>query len=180
MKKLATLFIVGFLLFAISSCQKTKDDVNELTEFDIKYSTNLTIPSTSFTTVTAPVDITTPNIPTNTSTNLTSQKTTQDLVSEIKMTRFNISTTSANLDFLKSVSIYIKTASQGELLVASKTTIPAGTTSIAADLSDVNIKEYIFKDNIQFRVSFLFQTGSAGNQDLKLDQTVHVKATILK
>ena len=180
MKKTAVLLLCSLLIIGIGSCTKTKKAVDELTEFDINYTTNLNIPSTSFTTVTTPVDITTPNIPTASSSKFTSEKTTQDLVSEIKMTKFNISTTGSNLDFLKSVSIYIKSATQGELLVATKSNIPAGTTATSADLQNVNIKEYIFKDNIQFRVSFLFQTGSAGAQNLKLDQTVHVKATILK
>ncbi len=180
MKKTAILLLCSVLILGISSCTKTKQAVDELTEFDINYTTNLNIPSTSFTTVTTPVDISTPNIPTASSSRFTSEKTTQDLVSEIKMTKFNISTTGTNLDFLKSVSIYIKADAQSELLVATKSNIPAGITATTADLKNVNIKEYIFKDNIQFRVSFLFQTGSAGTQNLKLDQTVHVKATILK
>lgn len=180
MKKLVALLFAGMLVMGISSCQKTKDQINELTEFDIDYTSSTTIPSTSFTTVTTPVDITTPNIPTNSAAKFAENKTTQDLVSEIKMTKFNISTTSPNLDFLKSVSIYIKTAGQPDQLIASKSNIPAGSTSIAADLQDVNIKNYLFADNMQFRISFLFQTGSANSHNLTLSETVHVKATILK
>jgi len=180
MKKIVALLLTSVLMMGLGSCQKTKDQINELTEFDIDYTSSMTIPSTSFTTVTAPVEITTPNIATNTSTKFAENKTTQDLVSEIKMTKFNISTTGANLDFLKSVSIYIKTAGQPDQLVASKSNIPAGATSISADLQDVNIKNYLFAENMQFRVSFLFQTGSAGNQNLTLSETVHVKATLVK
>lgn len=180
MKKITSIIAATFLLLGIASCTKTKDAVDELTEFDISYSNNVSIPASNFTTTTVPVNISTPDIPTNATSNFSSNKTASNLVSEIKMTKFNISTTGANLDFLKSVSIYLKTASLGETLIATKDNIPAGATSVSADLKDVNIKDYITKDNISFRFSFLFQSGSASNQDLKLDETVHVKATLLK
>ena len=93
------LFLSFALVFAMSSsCKK----VNEATEFDIDYSTFLTIPSTSIT-VTAPADFTTPEIPTNSSSRFASEKTTIELVSEVKLTKFNISNPTGNLDFLKSV-----------------------------------------------------------------------------
>ncbi|MBK6986291.1 MAG: hypothetical protein IPH32_16840 [Bacteroidetes bacterium] len=48
------------------------------------------------------------------------------------------------------------------------------------DLQDVNIKDYIFQDNIQFRVVATFDATAATDQVLKMDETVHVKATLLK
>ena len=50
MKKTAILLLCSVLILGISSCTKTKQAVDELTEFDINYTTNLNIPSTSFTT----------------------------------------------------------------------------------------------------------------------------------
>jgi hypothetical protein len=44
------------------------------------------------------------------------------------------------------------------------------------DLQDVNVKEYIFNDKIQFRVAVTIQTGLTATQQLKMDQTVRVKA----
>lgn len=170
--------VSAIVFLGIQSC--TKKDVNELTEFDINYSNELTIPSTSFTTVTVPVDISTPEFATNISSNSSSNKTTTDLITEIKLTKFNISTSSGNLDFLKSVTIYIKASGLSETQVATKSNIPAGSTSISADLKDVNIKDYITKDKVSFRASFLFQTTGSSSMNLKMDETVHVKATILK
>lgn len=174
MKK-ATLFVLVLLMVAgISSCEKTKDTINEATEFNIDYSTNLSIPSTSVS-VSVPADFTTPEVSTQSVSKFASEKTTQDLIDEIKLTRFNISNPSGNLDFLDSVSIYIKTGSVGDILVATKSRIPKGTTQVAADLKNVNIKSHISKEKIQFRVSVKITTGLSSNQQLKMDQTVRVK-----
>lgn len=162
------------LLLGFCSCQKTKDQVNEATEFNIDYTATLPIPSSSVS-ANVPVVFTTPDVPTNSANKFASEKTTKDLISEIKFTRFNFSTNTGNLDFLKSISISIQGTGLPDLAVASKTSVPLGQTSVAADLGDVNIKEYIFKDNIRFRVSVTVNTALSTNQELKLEQTVKVK-----
>ena len=185
MKKILSFsFIIALISFGLS-CKKK--EVDKLTEFDIDYSTNITIPSSSITvtTPTTTVEFTTPNVPTQQATKFSQAGTAQSLVSEIKMTRFNITATTTgtntvNLDYLKSITIYIKALGVGETMIASKSDIPTGLTSVALDLQDVNIKEYIFKDNIQFRVLAIFDASSASNQTLKMDETVHVSAKLLK
>lgn len=174
MKK-AVLFVFAVMVVAgICSCEKTKDTINEATEFNIDYSTSLSIPSTSVS-VSVPADFTTPEISTQSVSKFASEKTTQDLIDEIKLTRFNISNPSGNLDFLDSVSIYIKTGSVGDILVATKSKIPKGTAQVVADMKDVNIKTHISKEKIQFRVTVKITTGLTSNQQLKMDQTVRVK-----
>lgn len=180
MKKIALLLATAWMILISGSCQKTKDEINQLTEFDINYTTDVTIPSTSFTTITQAVNIDTPEIPTNASSNFSANKTSKDLVSEIKLTKFNISTSGADLNFLKSITIYIKATGKADQLVAKKDNVPSGVTSVAADIEDVNIKDYISGEKFSFRASLLFQTGSSSNQNLKIDNTVHVKATLLK
>jgi hypothetical protein len=175
------LFILSFIGFSLS-CKKK--EVDKLTEFDINYTTNLTIPSASITvtTPTTSVEFTTPNVPTQQSTKFSAEGTAQSLISEIKMTKFNMSVlgSGANLNFLKSLTIYIKAANVGEQMIATKSSIPAGITSISMDMQDVNIKNYVFQDNIQFRVLAIFDASASSDQILKMDETVHVKATLLK
>ena len=181
MKKI--LFVLaGAVLFGITSCQKTKDSINSLTEFDIPYSSNFDVPATPSTTTSAttPVDVTTPNIPTNSSSIYGNNKTSADLITEIKLSKLTISTTGANLDYLKSVSVYIKTGSIAEKLIATNASIQTGVTSVTLAPQDVNIKDYINQDNIQFRVSSNISASGTTQQTLKLDETVHVKATLLK
>ena len=182
MKKIISLtfLVISFAFF--NSCKKK--DVNKLTEFDINYSTNLTIPSASITvtTPTTSVEFVTPNVPTQQASKFSIENTAQNLIDQIKMTKFDISVsgTGANLNFLKSLTIYIKAANVGEQIIATKTSIPTGITAISMDLQDVNIKNFIFQDNIQFRVLAIFQASAATDQVLKMDETVHVNATLLK
>jgi hypothetical protein len=183
MKHTIKILVAGILLFGISSCQKTKDEINQLTEFDIAYSNDAVIPASSFTStqsVTAPIDIKTPDIPTNSSSNFASNKTSGDLVSEIKMTKLNLSVNSGNLDFVKSVSISINAPGLSETLIASKATMPTGQTSVDLDMTDANIKEYIKKDSFSFHVLGTVQTGGQLAQTLKMSEVVHVKATLIK
>ena len=183
MKKILSLsLVIAFMGFGLS-CKK-KEEANKLTEFDINYSTNLTIPSASITvtTPTTSVEFTTPNVPTQQSSKFSAEGTAQSLIDEIKMTQFKVSTTGTGntLNFLKSLTVYIKASNVGEQKIAYKSNIPSGSTSVSLDLDDVNIKNFIFQDNIQFRVLAIFDASAATDQTLKLDETIHVKATLLK
>lgn len=184
MKKIINLsLIICLTVFGLSCKKKT---VDELTEFDIEYTTNLSIPSASIAinSPTTSVEFVTPTIPTQQASTFSSKKTAQNLIDQIKITRFDISATGgtgANLDFLKSISVYMKAANVAEQLIVSKSVFPTGLTATALDLSDVNIKDFIFQDNFQLRVVAIFDaTSTVGDQTLKMDQTVHVKATLLK
>lgn len=166
------------MLIALSfSCKK--EEVDEITEFDISYSTAVMVPSNTIS-LNVPIDFTSPDVSTSSASKLTENKTAQNLVDYIKLTKFNVSVDSGNMDFLKSLSIYIKAAGKGETLVASKTSIPTGITSLALDLQDVNIKDYIFQPSVQFRVTVSIDASTLNSQNLTLDNTVHVKATIIK
>ncbi|PBQ32195.1 hypothetical protein CNR22_10565 [Sphingobacteriaceae bacterium] len=181
--KNAAIVILAVLVFAgITSCQKTKDEVNKATAFDMNYTTgDITIPSSTLAAVvtgtTQTVEFNTPEISTASASRFTSESTTQDLIEEIKMTKFTISNSSGNLNFLKSINIYIKTSGLGDLLIATKTVIPQNVSTVNADLTDVNIKQFIFKDKIQFKVSvtLIAGTNASGDQKLKTSQTMHVK-----
>lgn len=184
MKKTGILALITLIVSGISSCEKTKEKVNEATQFDMNYSTQITIPSSSLTAAvgapsatTVPVDFETPETLTGSSGRFRSESTTKDLIEEIKITKFVISNPEGNLNYLHSFSIYLKTKDLGEVLVATKSEIPQGVSSVEADLKDVNIKEYIFKEQIQFRVkaTLLTDTDVSGDQIFRTEQTVHVK-----
>ncbi len=174
MKKILGFCLLMPLIAFNLSCKKDK-----LTEFDISYSTSLTVPAASYT-ANVPADFSTPEIPTESSSKFSAKKTAQDHITEIKMTRFNISTSGSDLSILKNIAIYLKTSNLGDVLVATKSNIPAGTTSTSADLQDVNIKDYIFKDKIQFRVTLTLGAGSTSGQQFSMDQTLHVKGKLIK
>lgn len=174
MKK--TISIVALLALIIGlnvSCKKKP------VEFDIDYTNTVTIPSTAVS-INVPADFDSPEISTESKSKFSSNNTAKELIDEIKMTKFDLSVANGNLDFLKSLKIYLKTSELGDILIASKTNIPQGVSTVGMDLQDVNIKEYIFKDKIQFRVNVIIKTGMTETQQLKMDQTVHVKATVMR
>lgn len=174
MKKVYAVLAGFVFLLSNLSCTKTKDKINDLTEFTIDYSTEVPVPSTSVS-LTAPAVFTSPDIPTGSATRFAAEKTTKELIDEIKMTRFNLSVASGNLDFLKSISIAIVSDGVADVVVATKSNIPAGSTSVAADLSGANIKEFIFKDKFKLKVTVSINTALTADQKLKIDQTVTVK-----
>lgn len=184
MKKSILLLAASFILFGITSCEKTKDQIDQLTEFEIPYSSNVVIPETTFNntvSATAPIDLKTPDIPTNSSSAFSSNKTSADLISEINMIKLTLSVPSGNLDFVKSISIYMNSTGLSEVLIATKAVFPVGQTSVDMEMSGVNIKDYIKKDNISFRVGGTVQTGTGKlAQTLKMDAVVRVKATVIK
>jgi len=184
MKKTILLLAASFVFFGITSCEKAKEELDQLTEFDIPYSTNVTIPETTLNntvSATAPIDLKTPDIPTNSSAAFSGNKTSAELISEIKMTKLTISVPSGNLDFVKSISIYMNSTGLGEVLIATKSVFPTGQTSVEMEMSSANIKDYIKKDNISFRVAGTVQTGTGElAKSVKMDAVVRVKATLIK
>ncbi len=185
MKKLLSLLITSVLLFAVSSCDKIKKQVDELTEFDISLPTTaIDIPAASFTTaavnITQPLVIETPEVPTNFSSEYSKNKTSADLISEIKMSKLSLYSP-VNLDYMKSITLFIKSGAS-EVKVAKKDIVPTGTNTLNFDMEDVNIKEYILKEKISFKISMLLDANKlpAEAQKLNLDGTFHVKATLIK
>src|SRR5688500_12054758 len=104
--KNAAITLVSVLMLGLCACEKTKEDINKATEFDINYSTQVSIPSTSLN-ITAPADFTSPEIPTESAAKFADNSTTKDLIDEIKLSKLQISNPSGNLDFLNSMTIYL-------------------------------------------------------------------------
>lgn len=184
MKKTAILLFSSLMWIGITSCQKTKDKIDQLTEFDIPYSSNVTVVATSFTpapstTQTATADFTTPDVQTNSGTTFAAQKTATDKISEIKLTRLNITTNAGNFNYLKNVTIFIQATGQPEVQIATKTNIPDGLTSIDMDLGDVNVKNYVTGSTFKFRINVVADGLITSDQTITVSETLHVKATLL-
>ena len=169
MRKLLLALPVLMLLTG-SSCKK----VDELTEFDLNYSTKQAVPGSGLN-VDAAVDFTSPDIETQSTSKFSANGTTKDLIDEIKVTAFTITNESGNLDFLNSFSVYMKADGLSEVLIGTKTSIPKGVTSVNADMTGANIKEHIFKDKIQLRMTLGLDSLPAEDQQLRLDQTLRVE-----
>jgi len=154
-----------------SSCKK----VDEITEFDLNYSTDQAIPGSSVST-SATVDFVSPDIPTQSSEKFAAQGTAKEYIDEIKLTKFTMSSnTLGNFDYLRSVSVFMKAEGLDEVLIASKNPVPKGTRYVQMDPTGANIKQHIFKDKIQLRISLTVDSLPAKDQSIKLEQTLRVK-----
>ncbi len=182
MKTILSIALFIALTINLTSCKKTKEKVDELTEFDINYSSDLSLPSASFTAVgqstTATADFTTPDVATDINSKFAGANTATDKISEIKLTTFNITTTS-NFNWLKSIKIYITGNGQAETQLATKLAVPASSlTSLNLDLNDINLKNYLLGSSFKLRVTTEVVVPFV-SQDIKMNQTMHVKAILL-
>lgn len=174
--KLTLLLLVSLTFFL--GCKK----IDELTEFDLEYSTELTIPATGIT-INQPITINTPEIPTNITSKFTENNTAKNLIDEIKLSRFNISVvtpTNGNMDFMNSLEIFIAAGSLSEILFAKKIPVPPGSAFITMDFEGQNLKDYIFEDKFKMRIRLMPDQILNADVKIKIDQTMHVKGKRLK
>lgn len=181
-KKVLSLAMILTVLITANSC--TKKDFETFTTIGFDYSYDVTIPDTT-------VDINQPlegdylsaEIDTKSAEKIKDAKSTADLVSEIKITRLSVTCLNgtSNLDYVSSIKVYIKSANNAEVLLMEKTDIPAGAYSVNMNQKDVNIKNYIFEDKIQFRTKLTFRPSSEiYDQKLRFDASVIGKAALKK
>jgi hypothetical protein len=172
--------IAAVLLLAGFSCKK--EDVDKFTTIGFSYSYDVDVPATAITdSLKTEAEYLSPLIDSKSAEKIKDAKTTADLVSEIKMTKFTVTCIggTSNLDYVNSIKVYIKSAKNSEVLLMEKTNIPAGAKSVDMDLKDVNIKEFIFEDQIQFRTGLSFkQTKAIDDQKMRLDATLLGKAKL--
>jgi ABC-type glycerol-3-phosphate transport system substrate-binding protein len=172
MKKISALLAVLALTLVIGACG-TKDKINKATTFNIDYTNEVAVPSASIG-LTGTQDFSSPDIPTGSSARFATEGTAPNLIDDIKVTRFNLSNPNGTLDYLKSITISMQATGLPDAVIATKTAIPAGLSSIACDLSGANIKEYISKDIIKLKATLTFSTTQKADQKLKTDLTVTV------
>lgn len=168
MKKTFSALLV-FSLIINSSCKK----VDELTEFDIPYSTKQTLPASGIP-VGGTADFTTPDVQTDSQAKFAANSTAKDLISSVTMSKFSITNETGNLDFLRSFTVYINADGLGEVQVASKALVPDGVSMVEADVTGASIKEHIFKDKFRLRMTVSVDSLPAQEQQLKIDQVAHV------
>src|SRR5688572_28479148 len=121
--------LIPVLILLLAGCTKVKNDINEATEFDLTYSTEVAVPSTSIS-VTAPADFLTPEVVTDSEGKFAQNQTTKDRVRSVSLSKFTITADKGNLNYLKAVSVFIKAPGLSETLVATKETMPANASTV--------------------------------------------------
>lgn len=176
MKKIVILSLLAIGTFAIHSCKK----LDKLTQFHLEYNSAVTVPANSI--VNLPIDLNTPDITTDYQKKFESNNTSKDMVEEIKLDKMNLTVKApqgGNLDFLKSIEVYISADGMSEIRVASKLEIPDGLTTLDLDYADNNLKDYVMKESIKLRVKTITDKAITQNQDLNILTRFFVNAKIL-
>ncbi len=176
-KGLIILLLAG--MSTLFSCKQ----IDKLTQFDLDYSTNVTIKSATIVDLNTPFNFYTPAIKTNSNSELEVNDSRKDLVEQIKVKSLKMKVTSpagGNFDFLKSIRIYISAEGLEEKMIAWKTDMKDdGSTTITLETADDNLKDYILKDSFQLRTETVTDQLLTQDTDIEIDAVFWVDAKIL-
>lgn len=174
---LKKLSITAFALLLLTSC----DAVDELTKFDLDYTTNYTIESNTI--IDTPLDIITPEVTTNSETEFESNDTRKDLIESIKLKTMTLtlkSPSDGNFNFINEISIYIKAEGLAEQIIASGIDLPEnGAQQLTLDVDNVELKEYIKKDSYSLRVNTVTDGAITRDHNIDIRTVFRVDAKIL-
>jgi hypothetical protein len=142
---LLTLVFIG-----LSSCKK----LNELTQFEMEFTNSATIPGS--TGINLPFVFVTPEKETNSETTFEINDTRKEKIQEIILIELTLDLSAPNgadFSFLERIEIYLNAEGLDEVLLAWKDPVPdAASTSLALEVTNVDMQEYIKKDQFTLRV----------------------------
>ncbi len=168
---------ITLLILTFVSCDK----IDELTKFNIDYTTNFTIQATTL--LGTPFDIVTPETTTNSESEFENNNTNSNLVESVKLTtlRLDLQTpASGDFDFLNEIFIYITADGLPEQLIASKVGIPEnGARSLTLDIENVELEEYIKKDSYRLRTETTTDQTIESDHEIEIYTKFKVDAEIL-
>jgi hypothetical protein len=166
-------FSIAFLLFA--SCGK-------LGTFNVEHSVDVIIPSQFG--VNLPFNVNSPEIETNAEATFESEGTSTKRISSIQLSELRLSIVNpanADFDFLNEIEVFIKAPGLDEKRVAYKQNIPeSGLKSFFCDIDDLNLKDYISKENFSLRVRTITDQVIFQDIQVRIDQKYKVRAKIRK
>lgn len=157
------LVVLSFLAFA--ACDK----VDELTKFDLDYTSRVTIESGTL--IDLPFVVRTPPMQTNSETEFESNNTRKDLIESIKLTQMTLTITSPSdedFSFLESIKVFIKADGLDEIPLAALDPVSGDASGrINLETSNTELREYIKKDSFTLRVESV--TDEALDRDIDID-----------
>lgn len=176
MKKIIIISLIAVGILTTYSCKK----LDEFTKFDLDYTSKVTIPANTI--VNIPIDLNTPDIETNFQDKLSNNNTNTELVEEITLGAMSITATvpqGSNLDFLKSIQVFISADGLDEVEIASNSEVADGLTTLELTVSNVNLKDFITKESIKLRIKTVTDKAITQDRDLEIFTRFKVNAKIL-
>lgn len=162
--------LLAIVTISIVSCNK----IDDLLTFTISQEASMTISSS----LPSPINISTPDITTNSSESFENNNTKAELVKDVKLQELKLSITSPideDFSFLKSIHIYISTNSNDEIELAYMDNINSTAKSINLTCSTDKLDKYIKSSSFKLRSSIT--TREVTNEDVTLKVGMKFKVT---
>ena len=170
------ILLILSILFTITACDK----VDDLTKFDLEYKSKVVIPGSAG--INLPFDVLTPEMETDSESKFQVNDTRKDLIEEIKLTELQMIITSPNnadFSFLKSIEVYISAEGLDEVKIAEEEVDENVGKTLNVDVLDVDLKEYIKKDEFNLRLNTVIDEAIGSNHEIDVNSTFFVDAKIL-
>ncbi|PIB34357.1 hypothetical protein BFP72_02430 [Reichenbachiella sp. 5M10] len=172
-----TLLLLSLLSLIAFAC----DEIDKLTQFNMKYTESVTVQSSTI--VDFPIDLSTPSIESNTESSFAGNNTSKNLVEEIRLDEMTLtiqSPTSGDFGFLESVQLFIKADELDEIEIAYLEEVPADAGStISLETTGVNLKEYLLQDSFQLRMKSNTDETIESDHEIEIESIFFVDAKIL-
>lgn len=178
MKKVFIPAVIILITVAYFGCKKKKTNV----EFDIPYTMDVVVPTYSMANET--FTFITNDLTTNITSELDKNNTTEDLVGEMRLTKFDVAvktpTTQGLGTMIRTMKFYINAINQPEIQAAYKyndksdTISPATKTTTSFKLNDVNLKNRFAENSVYYKVK-MSNYAITPQTTITVTQNLHVK-----
>lgn len=162
-----------FLSLFLTSC----DAIDDLLSFTISNETSIQIKSNSV--VNLPVEIETPEVTTNSSSEFKNNKTNAGLVKDVKLKSLKLTITNPDaktFTFLKSIHLYIATTDSNEIELAYLDNINSTTNTIDLISTNARLDQYIKADKYKIRTQITLKETLTKDVTVKADMKFRVTA----
>lgn len=160
-------------LFSFMSC-------NKLTQFNMDYDSEVVIPSS--TGINLPLNLTSPEVETNSSETFEVNDTRKDKIEQIILTDLELSIltpSGQDFSFLKSISLFLSADGLPEVEIASQQNIESTSAILVLETSGADLQEYIKKDEFTLRTNVTTDEILTSDYHINVHQVYFVDAKII-
>ena len=172
MKTRIIIAIITPILFLLSC-----NEVDKLLTFEVTNRSSFTV--TSGIPLNSPIDIPTPDVTTNSTTQFNNNGTRADLVKDVKLKELKLTVTNPSgktFSFLKSVQLYISTNANDEILLASGDNVNTTSNTINLTCTTQKLDNYIRASSYKLRTKITTKETLSQNVEVQIDARFSVVA----
>tara|TARA_R110002111_G_scaffold63041_2_gene104307 strand:+ start:137 stop:667 length:531 start_codon:yes stop_codon:yes gene_type:complete len=167
---------LALILLAFTGCK----EVEKLTQFTMSFDNQVTIPANTL--INIPVNLATPEIPTNSQSTFSGNNTNAASIDEIilqSMSLTIITPADSNFNFLKSIEVFINSEGLSEVPLGSNTDVKDGIISLNLTTTGANIKDYITANKFSIRVATTTDEVITEDHEININTIFLIDAKVL-